>query len=208
MGILRLPSTRGRLVFQEFDPAYLQRLREGDPDTEKHFAAYFGSLLLIKLRTRVRSASLIEDIRQETFLRTIRVVRSGEGIRQPERLGAFVNSVCNNVTLEFLRSSTRQQQPEENAPEPVDHSSSAEHELLSKERKKMVRAVLEDLPQRDRQLLRAVFLEEKDKDEVCAEVGVDRDYLRVLLHRAKQHFRVHFLKAQGPSVGQFVTESE
>ncbi len=208
MGILRLPSTRGRLVFQEFDPAYLQRLREGDPDTEKHFAAYFGSLLLIKLRTRVRSSALIEDIRQETFLRTIRVVRSGEGIRQPERLGAFVNSVCNNVTLEYLRSSTRQQQPEEGAPEPVDRASSPENELLSKERKKMVRAVLEDLPQRDRQLLRAVFLEERDKDEVCAEVGVDRDYLRVLLHRAKQHFRTHFIKAQGEPMGQFVTESE
>jgi RNA polymerase sigma-70 factor (ECF subfamily) len=196
------------LVFQEFDPAYLQRLREGDPDTEKHFAAYFGSLLLIKLRTRVRSSALIEDIRQETFLRTIRVVRSGEGIRQPERLGAFVNSVCNNVMLEYLRSSTRQQQPEEGAPEPVDRAGSPESELLSKERKKMVRAVLEDLPQRDRQLLRAVFLEERDKDEVCAEVGVDRDYLRVLLHRAKQHFRAHFIKAQGEPMGQFVTESD
>ncbi len=208
MGILRLPSTRGRLVFQEFDPAYLQRLREGDPETEKHFVAYFGSLLLIKLRTRVRSSSLIEDIRQETFLRMFRVVRSGEGIRQPERLGAFVNSVCNNVTLEYLRASSRQQQPEEGAPEPADRSTNAEAELLSKERKRMVRAVIDDLPERDRKLLRAVFLEERDKDEVCAEFGADRDYLRVLLHRAKQHFRVHFLKAQSGPMTKFVTEGE
>jgi RNA polymerase sigma-70 factor (ECF subfamily) len=37
--------------------------------------------------------------------------------------------------------------------------------------------------------LREIFLEEKDKDEVCRDFGVDRDYLRVLLHRAKQSFK-------------------
>jgi len=52
-----------------------------------------------------------------------------------------------------------------------------------------VRQVLQELPGRDRDLLRAFFLEEKDKDEVCREFGVDRDYLRVLLHRAKERFK-------------------
>jgi RNA polymerase sigma-70 factor (ECF subfamily) len=42
--------------------------------------------------------------------------------------------------------------------------------------------------------LRAVFLEERDKDEVCTELGVDRDYLRVLLHRAKASFRAVYSK--------------
>jgi RNA polymerase sigma-70 factor (ECF subfamily) len=37
-------------------------------------------------------------------------------------------------------------------------------------------------------------LEEKDKDEVCRQFGVDRDYLRVLLHRAKDKFRVLYEK--------------
>jgi hypothetical protein len=42
---------------------------------------------------------------------------------------------------------------------------------------------------RDPDLLRAVLLEQKDKDAVCRAIGVDRDYLRVLLHRAKDKFR-------------------
>jgi RNA polymerase sigma-70 factor (ECF subfamily) len=50
------------------------------------------------------------------------------------------------------------------------------------------------LPERDRRLLREVFLEERDKDEVCRDFGVDRDYLRVLLHRAKQSFKSLYLK--------------
>jgi RNA polymerase sigma-70 factor (ECF subfamily) len=54
---------------------------------------------------------------------------------------------------------------------------------------------LEQLPVKDRQLLRAIFLEEKEKDQVCREFGVDRDYLRVLLHRAKNNFRVFYEKS-------------
>jgi RNA polymerase sigma-70 factor (ECF subfamily) len=53
----------------------------------------------------------------------------------------------------------------------------------------MVRQVLEKLPERDQIILRAVFLEEREKDDVCREIGVTRDYIRVLLHRAKQSFR-------------------
>lgn len=57
-----------------------------------------------------------------------------------------------------------------------------------------VRQILDDLPEKDRRILREVFLEERDKDQVCQDFGVDRNYLRVLLHRAKQTFKVAYLK--------------
>jgi RNA polymerase sigma-70 factor (ECF subfamily) len=63
-----------------------------------------------------------------------------------------------------------------------------------------VREILLDLPARDRALLKAVFLDERDRDEVCREFGVDRDYLRVLLHRAKQDFKVEYLKRVNPGM--------
>jgi RNA polymerase sigma-70 factor (ECF subfamily) len=51
-----------------------------------------------------------------------------------------------------------------------------------------VQRVLAKLPPKDRNILRAVFFEQRDKNEVCLELGVSREYLRVLLHRAKQQF--------------------
>ena len=57
-----------------------------------------------------------------------------------------------------------------------------------------MRQVLNQLSERDRRLLREIFLEERDKDEVCRDFGVDREYLRVLLHRAKQAFKSLYLK--------------
>jgi RNA polymerase sigma-70 factor (ECF subfamily) len=68
---------------------------------------------------------------------------------------------------------------------------------ISDDTRALVRDVLDGLNERDRGLLRAVFLEDRDKDEVCSELGVDRDYLRVLLHRAKGSFRVVYSKRTG-----------
>jgi RNA polymerase sigma-70 factor, ECF subfamily len=42
-----------------------------------------------------------------------------------------------------------------------------------------------------------VFLDERDRDDVCREFGVEREYLRVLLHRAKQEFKVEYVKRIG-----------
>ena len=84
--------------FFAFDIQYVDRLRKGDPATEHHFFVYF-ELLNIKLRSRMISANRIEDLKQETFARAIAAVRK-EGVAQPERFGAFVNSICNNVALE------------------------------------------------------------------------------------------------------------
>ena len=68
--------------------------------------------------------------------------------------------------------------------------------MMSKQCSERVRKVLSGLPARDRELLRAVFLEEKDKDTVCRDIGVDRNYLRVLLHRAKDKFKAAYEKEQ------------
>jgi RNA polymerase sigma-70 factor, ECF subfamily len=172
-----------------FTREYVERLREGDPSTELHFVTYFDQLLRIKLRARMLASETVEDLRQETYIRVFVKLREN-GIRQPERLGAFVNSTCNNVLMEFYRSSSRTSPWDDSYLEMPDHAVDTEGFLISKQMKERVRRVIGELPKKDRDLLRAYFLAEKDKDEVCQQFGVDRDYFRVLLHRAKDKFRV------------------
>ena len=184
------------MQFHTFDEGYLERLCSGDFRTESHFVAYFSELIQLKLRSRVNSPHMIEDLRQETFARVFTALRSQGRLRQPERLGAFVNSVCNNVLLEHYRSSSRENLVDEeesaNAPDP---SLDVVAILSLKEMEQKVRQVLDELSEKDRRLLREIFLEERDKDAVCRDFGVDRDYLRVLLHRAKQAFKAVYLKS-------------
>ncbi|HEV2989649.1 MAG TPA: sigma-70 family RNA polymerase sigma factor [Candidatus Angelobacter sp.] len=177
-----------------FDESYLRRLQERDAATEAHFVTYFGDLLRLKLRTRFFSAHAIEDVQQETFSRVITAVQAGE-IRQPDRLGAFVNSVCNNVRLELWRDASRNQNLEAASIDMADPHADLEENMLQQERIQMVRQVLGKLSLRDREILRAV-LDERDKDEICKEFGVDRGYLRVLLHRAKKSFKTNFKKSK------------
>jgi len=173
-----------------FDEAYLRRLQDCDSATEEHFVSYFRDLLRIKLRSRMLSVHAIEDVQQETFTRVITAVRAGE-IRQPDRLGAFVNSVCNNVRQELYRAISKNQHLDVDCVEVPDPEADLEEGMLRQERIQAVREVLKRLSVRDRSILRAV-LEDRDKDEICEEFGVDRGYLRVLLHRAKKSFKAHY----------------
>jgi len=182
------------LQLQSFDEPYVERLQAGDFRTQEHFVAYFSELIQLKLRSRLNSPQAIEDVRQETFARVFTALRDGR-IRQPDRLGAFVNSMCNNVLLEHYRLSSRHDSlDEEEQPEIADAKVDVLGALANKQMAEKVREILDEMPERDRRLLREVFLEERDKDEVCKDFGVDREYLRVLLHRAKQVFKSMYLK--------------
>ena len=183
------------MQFQAFDAPYVDRLRSGDPPTQEHFVAYFSELIQLKLRARLRSPQALEDVRQETFARVFAALNSPGGIRQPERLGAFVNSICNNVLLEQYRASSRASSLEDGPAEDLpDSSVDVLQTVADKQMEEKVREILEEMPERDRRIIRGVFLEERDKDEVCRDFDVDRDYLRVLVHRAKQSFKALYLK--------------
>ena len=65
-------------------------------------------------------------------------------------------------------------------------STNKDQDAQSSERMRMI---LSGLPARDSALLRAFLSNEKDQDAVCQEFGVDRDYLRVLLQRAKEKLK-------------------
>jgi len=189
-------TTRGKLLqFHSFDEAYVERLRTGDFRTQEDFRVYFTALIQVKLRSRLQSREAIEDVRQETFARFYVALREGK-IVHPERLGSFVNSICNNALLEHYRTRERHgcfeddnQQKEFPSPALDPLAMFTAQEIQQK-----VREILDQLPERDRRILREIVLEERDKDEVCRDFGVDRQYLRVLLHRAKQSFKRLYLK--------------
>jgi DNA-directed RNA polymerase specialized sigma24 family protein len=150
--------------FHLFDAEYVRKLTGGDAATESHFSAYFGKFILAKMRARRISAEMAEDICQETLLRVLKSLRQGPGVTQPERFGGFVNAVSNNVLLEFVHKESRHQE------------------------------ALDELPAKDREILRMVFFEEADRERIAEAFEVDTDYLRVLLHRAKSRFYAAYVR--------------
>jgi RNA polymerase sigma-70 factor, ECF subfamily len=193
---LRPPARTGtRLQFQTFDASYIEALCAGDLRVQEHFVGYFTELIHLKVRSRLQSRQAQDDVRQETFTRVLTTLRKENGLRQPERLGAFVNTVCNNVLFEHYRASSRQQSLDsDDQPEPPAAGAGVDDVVAVRQLQDKVSEILSGLSARDRRLLQAVFLEERDREEVCREMGVDGEYLRVLLFRAKQSFKSEYLK--------------
>jgi RNA polymerase sigma-70 factor (ECF subfamily) len=185
-----LSGSRGKLLqFHSFDDDYLGRLREGDFPTQEHFRKYFTVLMKAKLRSRLKSLEAIEDVQQETFVRFYGALRDGR-IQHANRLGQWINSTCNNVLLETYRSNDRTDSLDDGDARELPAAAFDLSKIIDdRQAAQKVQKVLEQLPERDRRVLRAIFFEERDKDEVCRELGITRDNLRLLLYRAKQKFK-------------------
>ena len=191
-----LPATEAHLEAVSFDDRYIEGLRDWDSDAVVHFVAYFKVPIWLKARRQLRAPDLVEDACQETLLRVLKYFRSGQYLDQPERLPAFVHSVCHNVTLEMIRSRTRYTQMPENGYDCVDSRGDPDAELVTGERKRLVAEVLKRLSKKDRELLQLAVLEESDKAEICRRFHTNEEYLRVLLHRARMRFRAALSKAR------------
>jgi len=127
----------------------------------------------------------VEDMVQETLTRFFGAVNDGK-LRNPESLGAFLNGICNNVIREYRRRLWRDA-PQKITPLAPDQPVAPEADLL--ELRDAIDAGLMQLSDRDRTMLRAFFLEERTKEEICRELGLPELQFRVALFRAKERFR-------------------
>lgn len=172
-----------------FDAAYLSRLRSRDAETEAHFVPYFDKLLKIKIRSDGYFEPALGDIKQETLLRVLRAVYDDK-IQNPASLRSFVYGVCANVENEYDRDGRRMPlEDSDEFPDLADERYSADDGAYQAEIRDIVRRVLSKLSAREQKVLISVFMDEKDKDELCRDLRIDREYLRVLVHRALANAR-------------------
>ena len=178
-------ASPGVLPSFEFNATYIHSLRQGDSSTEEHFVSHFSPMLLRKLRKHLRSSELAHDLRQETFLRVLTVLRSNQSIREPEHFEFFVLGVCNNV----LHETYRQQKNVVSLDPEIEMASNEPGPdtcAMAAETVDHVQRMLSDLSPRVCAILKAAFLEEQDRDEICLKFGINRNHLRLLICRAKK----------------------
>jgi RNA polymerase sigma-70 factor (ECF subfamily) len=152
-----------------------------EPDIER---------LRLKLRYKVlyhvgHGCADVDDLVQESLVRFFRAEQR-QSIRNTEEFGAFLNGVCRNVILEYRRRIRRE--PIVDPDMPIrDTGIRPEAEIL--EMRDAIDSGLKELAERDRAILRALYLEGREKDEICREWGMSDAQFRVVLFRAKERFR-------------------
>jgi RNA polymerase sigma-70 factor, ECF subfamily len=168
-----------------FDVTYINSLRQGDPSTENHFVSHFGPILLARLNKKLRSTDQAWDLHQETFLRVFTMLRSEKEVRHPERFEFFVLGVCNNLIYEIYRQKKRVIQMPAGFDLPCK-ALSPDACAIADETRDYVWRLLAQLDPNAQAILRAVFLEEQGRDEICRRFGITRSHLRLLIFRAKK----------------------
>jgi RNA polymerase sigma-70 factor (ECF subfamily) len=146
--------------------------------------------LRLKLRYKVlyhlgHGCADVDDLVQETLARFFRAEQR-QLIRNPDELGAFLNGVCRNVILEYRRRIRREPPIDPDAPI-VDAGSRPEAEIF--EMRDAIDNGLQELAERDRAILRSLYLEGREKEDICKEWGMSDAQFRVVLFRAKERFR-------------------
>lgn len=162
-------------------------------------AIHLSEETLEKLRSRVRFKVCydvgfycpdVDDIVQESLARFLVAARD-QKIQNPECAGAFLHGICRNVVSEYRRSTRRTDPMPETVPEPPPKSL-PEYEIL--ELRQAIAHGLDQLPERDRKVLRAFYLEDKPRSEIMRQTGLSDENFRVVLCRAKDRFRAIYLQ--------------
>lgn len=144
----------------------------------------------LKLRYKVlyhvgHNCADVDDLVQETLTRYLRAEQRNQ-IRNTTEFGAFINGVCRNVILEYRRRSRREPLLDEDQVIP-DTGVRPDAEIL--EMRDAIDNGLAELAERDRMILRQLYLEGKDKEDICKEWKMSDAQFRVVLFRAKERFR-------------------
>lgn len=146
--------------------------------------------LRLKLRYKVlyhvgHNCADVDDLVQESLARLLRADQR-QTIRNTEEVGAFLNGVCRNVILEYRRRIRREPAVDPDVPIP-ETGVRPDAEIF--EMRESIDSGLKELAERDRSILRALYLEGRDKEDICKEWGMTDAQFRVVLFRAKERFR-------------------
>jgi RNA polymerase sigma-70 factor (ECF subfamily) len=131
----------------------------------------------------------VDDIVQESLSRLLTAVRE-QKIHNPGAAGAFLNGICRNVISEYRRRSMRDEPMPEVIPEPSANGI-GDADLF--ELRQAIAHGMEQLSDRDRRILRSFYLEEKSKEDILEQTGMNDENFRVVLCRAKERFRAIYV---------------
>ena len=168
------------------------RIGAGDKTAEARFVSEHQSAVRVLVRRHTRpNEPMVEDFVQDVLYHVLEKLRAGE-LRDAAALPAYLRqAVVHATTAEYRRRGSRGEPVSSEVLEqvPAEHSDPAER-LRTQRLAAHVRSLLAELPvARDRTVLVRFYLEEHDKDEICADLGIDPDHFRRVVFRARERLR-------------------
>jgi RNA polymerase sigma-70 factor (ECF subfamily) len=161
-------------------------------DPVAHLAAVYRDYpgLRALIMRRVRDPEVAADILQDAAVTTLEKLRRGE-IAHPENVGGFLY----RVALNHLRNHRRKDRTGVSSAEDLDHLHGPDEDpdwdrVGRPQWAEAARRLLEEMPAaRDREVLRRFYLNDEDKEQICAALNLSAEHFNRVIFRARNRFR-------------------
>lgn len=173
------------------DPLVLA-IAAGDSAAERSFVERYGrGVRALVVRACRPGDPVVDDLVQEVLLTVLGRLRQG-ALKDPNALPAYLQATIAHATrAEYRRRGLRGEAVESACLEDLPASGPGPAERLHQQHlQRALAELMKALPvPRDRAVLRGFYLEERERDELCAELGIDEPHFRRVLHRARERLR-------------------
>ncbi len=173
------------------DPLVLA-IAAGNAEAERSFVErYARGVRALVVRACRPGDPIVDDIVQDVLLTVLGRLRQG-ALNDPNALPAYLQATIVHATrAEYRRRGARADSVDVELLERIPDSTPGPSERLHQHHLQRALAdLVESLPvERDRSVLRGFYLEDRDRDALCTELGIDEGHFRRVLHRARERLR-------------------
>lgn len=182
---------------ERIDADELEALKDREPRAVERWIYGHRDLIFHFLLKQVKNEDTARELLQETFYQALRSVPSFRG---DSKVSTWLCSIARNLAYKHFREQDRYTTAESETLEYINHAGDdgASHSTFTgtprshterTERKQMLYAAMNDLPDSYRQIIRLRDLEERSTKEVANELDLTRVNVRVRLHRARKRLK-------------------
>lgn len=167
----------------------VERIRDGETDGMEELYQLFSKGIRFYLCRQLGPQELDDKI-HDTFVVVVQAIRRGD-LREPERLMGFIRTIVRRQVAAHIDKVVhkRKEQTELDTSSPVpDPHNNPEDKAIFQQKRELLRRVLAELTERDREILTRFYLHEQSQQQICEEMDLSETQFRLLKSRAKSRF--------------------
>lgn len=167
----------------------VERIRDGETDGMEELYELFSKGIRFYLCRQLGPQELDDKI-HDTFVVVVQAIRRGD-LREPERLMGFIRTIVRRQVAAHIDKVVhkRKEQTELDTSSPLpDPRKNPEDTAIFHQKRELLRRVLAELTDRDREILTRFYLHEQSQQQICEEMDLSETQFRLLKSRAKMRF--------------------
>lgn len=166
------------------DTELVQSARSGDEKAFERLVEKYRVRIFATISAFISNPQDREDIAQETIINAYRNLHQ---LSKPERFGSWLDAIAQNQCRDWMRKNRVQTVPIEDVEENLlNCEASPDQSSVEAEQRRIIAQAIDTLPQTERQLARAHYLEDASHDELVSRHGISYQSVSARLFRAKR----------------------